>query len=84
MPTWLIVILISVLAVGFFVVGMSITLIFKGRNIDSEIATNKNMQNLGIKCSVHDSHATGSEDGCDIGCHGSCATCDDSESEKLI
>ena len=47
-----IVILVSVLCVAFFVVGMSITIIFKGHFIDSEIATNKNMQRLGIKCAV--------------------------------
>lgn len=82
MPTWLIVILISVLFVGFFVIGMSITLIFKGHNIDSEIATNKNMQNLGIKCAAHEAHSGGDDDGCDIGCHDNCATCEEEKPTK--
>ena len=49
----MIVILIAVVFVAFFVVGLSLTLIFKGHNIDSEIATNKNMQRLG-NCSACD------------------------------
>ena len=55
MPTWLIVFLLAVLFVGLFVLGMSLTLMIKGRNIDSEIATNKNMQRLGIRCAVQES-----------------------------
>ena len=46
--TILIVILISIGFVGLFFLGMSLTQIFKGHDIDSEIATNKNMQRLGI------------------------------------
>ena len=46
--TILIVIGASILLVGFFFLGMSLTQIFKGHDIDSEIATNKNMQRLGI------------------------------------
>ena len=44
MPTWLIVFLFALGAVALFVVGMSLTLMIKGHNIDSEISTNKNMQ----------------------------------------
>ena len=63
MPTWLIVILCAVAAVGLFVVGMSLTLMIKGHHIDSEISTNKNMQRLGIKCAVHETReADGSAD----------------------
>ena len=54
MPTWLILLLCAILAVGLFVLGMSLTLMIKGHNIDSEISTNKNMQKLGIKCAVHE------------------------------
>lgn len=54
MPTWLIVFLFALGAVALFVVGMSLTLMIKGHNIDSEISTNKNMQRLGIKCAVHE------------------------------
>ena len=46
MPTWLIIILLAILAVGLFVLAMSLTLIFKGHHIDSEISTNENMRKL--------------------------------------
>lgn len=82
MPAWLIVILCSVAAVALFVAGMSLTLILKGRNIDSEISTNKNMQRLGIKCAVQETReADGTADCADSssplpGCTGNCGGCD--------
>ena len=80
MPTWLIVKLCAVAAVGLFVVGMSLTLMIKGHHIDSEISTNKNMQRLGIKCAVHETReADGSADCADgqpAGCSGNCGACD--------
>lgn len=81
MPTWLIVILCAVAAVGLFVVGMSLTLMIKGHHIDSEISTNRNMQKLGIKCAVHETReADGGADcsGSDAlpGCSGNCGACD--------
>ena len=72
----LIVILIAIAFVALFVLGMSLTLIFKGHNIDSEIATNKNMQRLGIKCAVQESREDTGTDCADIGCHGNCSSCD--------
>lgn len=60
MPSWLILLLCAVAAVGLFVLGMSLTLMIKGHHIDSEISTNKNMQRLGIKCAVQE---TREEDG---------------------
>ena len=54
MADWLLIILISVAAIGFFVAGLSLTLIFKGHHIDSEISTNKDMQRMGIKCAVQE------------------------------
>ena len=72
----MIVILIAVVFVAFFVVGLSLTLIFKGHNIDSEIATNKNMQRLGIKCAVQESREDGGTDCTDTGCAGNCSACD--------
>ena len=80
MPTWLIVILCAVAAVGLFVVGMSLTLMIKGHHIDSEISTNKNMQRLGIKCAVHETReADGSADCADVQpavCSGNSGACD--------
>ena len=53
MPHILLIVIITVAAVGLFALGLSLTLIFKGHNIDSEIATNKNMQRLGVRCAAH-------------------------------
>ena len=74
--TILIVILISIGLVGFFFLGMSLTQIFKGHDIDSEIATNKNMQRLGIKCAVQESREDTGTDCADLGCPGNCSSCD--------
>ena len=76
MPTWLIIILLAILAVGLFVLAMSLTLIFKGHHIDSEISTNENMRKLGIKCAVQETREqmTGLEDcASEPGCSGNCA-----------
>ena len=71
MPTWLILLLCAILAVGLFVLGMSLTLMIKG----------KNMQKLGIKCAVHETReADGGADCSDgqgvAGCSGNCGACD--------
>lgn len=77
MPTWLLIVLVSILCVGVFVVGISLTLIFKGHHIDSEISTNKNMRRLGIKCAVQESREEMADGDCrDAGCSGNCAGCD--------
>lgn len=75
--TWVVVVLVAIAFVAFFVVGMSLTLIFKGHHIDSEISTNKDMQRLGIKCAVQEAREESGEDDCrDVGCTGNCAGCD--------
>jgi hypothetical protein len=80
MPAWLVVILFAIGAVALFVVGLSITIIFKGHFIDSEISTNKNMQKLGIKCAVQETREDmGMADCSDdpsVGCGGNCSACD--------
>lgn len=81
MSGWSIVVLCTLIAVGFFVVGMSLTLLFKGHPLDSEISTNKNMQRLGIKCAVQETReADGSADCAPgdplSGCGGNCSSCD--------
>lgn len=82
MPNWLIVLLLSVLAVGCFVLGLSLTLIFKGHHIDSEISTNKEMQRLGIKCAVQETREADGTASCSTdasplaGCSGNCGACD--------
>ena len=77
MADWLLIILISVGAIAFFVVGLSLTLIFKGHHIDSEISTNKDMQRLGIKCAVQETREDMAAENCDDNpCSGNCAGCD--------
>ena len=79
MGATLTVILIAIGAVAFFVLAMSLTLIFKGHHIDSEISTNKNMQKLGIKCAVQETREDMGLDDCGDGgslCTGNCAGCD--------
>lgn len=77
MPAWLIVVLCSIGAVAFFVIGMSLTIMIKGHFIDSEISTNKNMQRLGIKCAVQESREDSGQVDCEhLGCHGNCSACD--------
>lgn len=77
MAHWLIVLLFSIAAVALFVIGMSLTLMIKGHNIDSEIATNKNMQKLGIKCAVQESREDSGQTDCnDDACSGNCSSCD--------
>ena len=48
---WLILIIAGA-AVGIFILGLSLTLIFKGHNIKSEIGENENMRARGIKCAA--------------------------------
>ena len=79
MPSWLVVGLVSIAAVALFVAGLSITIIVKGRFIDSEISTNKNMQKLGIKCAVQETREDIGQADCsdgDVGCGGNCSACD--------
>ncbi|WP_300869246.1 hypothetical protein [uncultured Alistipes sp.] len=77
MPAWIIIVLVSILCVGFFVIGLSLTLIFKGHHIDSEISTNKDMQRLGIRCAVQESRDDLADGDCRAdGCSGNCAGCD--------
>lgn len=57
-----------------FALGLSLTLIFKGHHIKSEISENENMQKLGIKCAAQQMR----EEECDLrngalGDHSDCA-----------
>ena len=77
MSNVLVVIGVAIGAVALFVVAMSLTLIFKGHHIDSEISTNKNMQQLGIKCAVQETREDMASENCDDSpCSGNCAGCD--------
>ncbi len=74
---WLI-LAITIAVVGFFVLGMSLTLIFKGHHIDSEIGDNENMKNLGIECASrqirNEERGISGDDGLGS-CSHSCGSC---------
>ena len=78
MSTLLVTILVSIGAVGFFALALSLTYIFKGHHIQSEISTNPNMQKMGIKCAVQETREDMGLTDCDTGsiCSGNCAGCD--------
>ena len=85
MASWIVVLLASIGAVALLVGGLSLTLIFKGRHIDSEISTNPHMQRLGIKCAVQEAReaagaacdpAAGAAADGPAGCAGNCSACD--------
>lgn len=75
---WLILV-ITIVVVGFFVLGMSLTLIFKGHHIDSEIGDNENMKKLGIQCASRQirDEERGKSSGDDAlgSCSHSCGSC---------
>ena len=78
MSNLLVVILFAVGAVAFFGLALSLTLIFKGHHIESEISINPNMKKLGIKCAVQETREDMAADDCenDSICTGNCAGCD--------
>ena len=47
-----IVVIAAVVAVGFFVVGLSVTLLVRGRPMRSEIGSNRHMRDRGIECTA--------------------------------
>lgn len=81
MSSILLVIIVSIVVVGFFVVGLSLTRIIKGHDIQSEISTNPHMQARGIKCAMQQEREEQLKamglDGCDtnLDCNGECAAC---------
>lgn len=80
MSTGLLIFLIAVCAVAFFVIGLSLTIIFKGRYMDSEIGENRHMRERGIRCAAQQIRAEEEnlrgECAPDDGCTGTgCASC---------
>ena len=81
MSSILVVIVASIIVVAFFVVGLGLTRMIKGHDIQSEISTNPHMQARGIKCAMQQEReaqleAMG-EEGCstNINCNGECSAC---------
>lgn len=83
MSTTLLVFLIAVGAVGLFVLGLSITLIRKGHDLESDVGSNREMRRLGIDCASaqlrrEEAERLGRKFGTEGpvgGCDGSCGTC---------
>lgn len=78
-------IIAAIVVVGFFVLAMSLTYLFKGHHMDSEISTNKNMQRMGIKCAVQETREAMGLNDCDSDslCSGNCAGCDIDHDETI-
>ena len=75
----MITIIAAIAVVGFFALAMSLTYIFKGHHIESEISTNPHMKKMGIKCAVPETREDMGLDDCGDGgslCTGNCAGCD--------
>ena len=84
MNTFLVTLIAAIVVVGFFALSMALTYLFKGRHMESEISTNKNMQRMGIKCAVQETREDMGLNDCDTDslCSGNCAGCDIDHSEK--
>lgn len=78
MKTITVTIIAAIVAVGFFALAMMLTYLFKGKHMESEISTNKDMQRLGIKCAVQETREDMGLNDCDSDsiCSGNCAGCD--------
>lgn len=57
----MVVFLVAVVAVALMMIGLSITLMRKGHNIQGDVGDNPQMQSLGLECALKDYH------------HGQCA-----------
>ncbi len=65
--------LIAIGAVALLVVGLSITLIRKGHNIEGDVGDNRDMQALGLKCTIEEMGGGAQCPSNDGGC---CAHCE--------
>lgn len=80
MSATLVTILIAVVAVALFVLGLSITLIRKGRNLESDVGSNREMRRRGIECASaqirrEEAERLGNKSYLPTDCDGSCGSC---------
>lgn len=69
--------LIAVVALGIFMLGLSITLMRKGRNIQGDVGDNTEMKALGLECALKEGGVSGCNpdtESCQDG--STCGTCD--------
>lgn len=57
---------IAIVALALFVLGLSITLIRKGRNLQSDVGSNEHMKLRGVECTIEQMGG--------VSCASSCAT----------
>lgn len=80
MSDFWIIVLMAIGVVTLFVLSVSLTLIFKGRNMQSEIGDNDAMRERGIKCVLHEERKLyGSSNSNGVGSCGVQEECTDSE-----
>lgn len=65
--------LIAIGAVALFIIGLSITLMRKGHNIQTDVGDNDEMRKLGLKCTVEE---FGNGEKCPSDDGGCCTHCD--------
>ncbi len=80
MSNLLIIIAIAVVAVGLFVLGLSITLIRKGHDLESDVGSNREMRRRGIECASaqirrEEAERLGRKFDLPGGCDGVCGSC---------
>lgn len=81
MSSIVVVLVVSIVVVAFFMLALSLTQIFKGHPIQSEISTNPDMKARGIKCAMQQEREAQLEamgkDGCatNADCNGECSAC---------
>ncbi len=80
MSTALITLLIAIAAVALFVLGLSITLIRKGHNIESDVGSNREMKKRGVECASaqirrEEAERLGNKSYLPAGCDGTCGSC---------
>lgn len=87
MNTTILTVIIAIVAVGFIMVALSLTLILKGRHMQTEVGENDEMKKRGLKCAtqqIMEEEAAITGKSCeDSGCSfGSCATCEEGKHEE--
>ena len=80
MEEFLIVLVVSMIAVGSMMLGLAITRIRKGRDLQSDVGNNSDMKDLGLVCTsktfIHEEKKLRGETNLDLkDCDNSCSGC---------
>lgn len=61
----MVIFLVSIISLGLFMLGLSITLIYRGHHIQGDVGDNDAMRSLGLRCSLEQMGGAGcGGDGC--------------------